>query len=600
MKLSDYVVKFFEDNGVKDVFMLTGGGCMHLVDSFGSSKKIKYTCTHHEQSAAMAAEAYSKLTGDISLTLVTSGPGATNAITGVVGAYQDSVPCIFISGQSKKKQTVYDAQIPHLRQFGVQEVNIIPIVESITKYCVFVDEAEKIRYYLEKALHMAKEGRPGPVWIDIPLDMQSSIINENELVGFSENELELSYKHIPSESEIGYVVEALKTAKRPVVIAGHGIRLAGAINEFEQFIDKHQMPVVTPIMGIDLLATDNQHNIGRVGTKGTRAGNFAMQNADVIIAIGSRMAVSVVGHEYSLFAREAKIIVVDIDPYEHKKQTIKIDKFINADAKCFLNALAEVPVDNDMNYGTWLSKCNIWKAKYPVCLAEYDDCSNGINYYKFVDALTTITNENTPIISDAGSAFYVVSQAIKLKKGQRYITSGALATMGFGLPAAIGVSVAHEGPVVTITGDGSFQQNIQELSVVKHHNMPIKIFVMNNNGYFSIRQTQTKFFSSNFVGESVQSGIDFPDTKKIADAYGIEYHFIDNIEKLNNQLEYILNSEEPMVIEVKLLADQAIIPTNSAFIKPDGLMVSKPLEDMAPFLSRDEFMENMIVKPVNE
>lgn len=600
MKLSDYVVNFFENQGVKDMFMLTGGGCMHLANSFGNSKKIRYICTHHEQAAAMAAEAYSKYTGGLGLTLVTSGPGTTNTITGVVGAYQDSVPCVFISGQSKKKQTVYNAKIPYLRQFGVQEVNIIPIVESITKYAVIINEPEKIRYYLEKAVYIAQNGRPGPVWLDIPLDVQSSIINENDLIGFSEDEFKKDYKVNPDIDEISYVIKQLEMAKRPVIIAGHGIRLANACEELSTFIKEHSIPIVTPIMGIDLLATEDICNIGRVGTKGTRAGNFAMQNADLIISIGSRLAVSVVGHEYELFAREAKVIVVDIDIYEHQKKTIKIDKFINADAKIFLNILIETLKNKSIKYDEWLLKCNEWKLKYPICLPEYDNCENGINYYKFIDVISKFATKDMPIVSDAGSAFYVVSQGINLKKGQRYITSGGIATMGFGLPAAIGVCASNNDTVITITGDGSFQQNLQELSVVKHHEMPIKIFVMNNNGYFSIRQTQSKFFNNHLVGESSISGISFPSTEKLAYAYDIDYVYIENLDQLANNLDSILNCKKPVIIEVKLLTDQAIIPTNAAYIKPDGTMVSKPLEDMAPFLDREEFFSNMIIKPIEE
>lgn len=597
MILSDYVAYFFETYGLKNMFMVSGGGCMHLVNSFGKSK-IRYICTHHEQSAAMASEAYSKMTGDISLTLITSGPGATNTITGLLGAYQDSVPCIFLSGQSKRSQTVYNSKLDGLRQFGVQEVNIIPIIKSLTKYCCFINDPQSIRYHLEKAIYYAKTDRPGPTWLDIPLDVQNSIIDECKLKSFIPPIIDSNNNLI---EDINFIINELKKSNRPVVIAGHGIRLGGAIDLFHKMIEKLSIPVVTPIMGIDLLATDHPLNMGRIGTKGTRAGNFTMQNADLIISIGSRLAVSVIGHEYELFAREALKIVIDIDKIEHQKKTINIDKFINCDAydfiKMFLSFLSneEIKVSN-----SWINFCKKQKEKYPVCLKKYDDDSKGINYYKFVDLITSYVKSNVTIVSDAGSSFYVVSQAANIKEGQRYITSGAIATMGFGLPAAIGVAVASSSNMVAlITGEGSFNQNPQELAVLKYHNFPVKVFVMNNNGYLSIRQTQRKFFDSNFVGESKESGLYFPNIEFLAKAYNLKYLHIDSLLSLETNLDYIFKNDEPMLVDVMLLEDQEIIPTNATLIQEYGKMISKPLEDMYPFLPREEFLENLKVKPVN-
>ncbi|MFZ3372895.1 MAG: thiamine pyrophosphate-binding protein [Desulfitobacteriaceae bacterium] len=601
MKLSDYVIEFLEQHNVKDVFMVTGGGCMHLVDSFGKSTKIKYTCTHHEQGSAMAAEAYAKMMGDLGVCLVTSGPGGTNTVTGLLGAFQDSVPCLFLSGQSKRQQTVYNSNIDTLRQFGVQEVNIIPIVESITKYAAMINQPEMIKYHLEKAIYLAKSGRPGPVWLDIPLDIQSAQIDEENLESFDANEEKLACDFLPSETDLNSITELLQNSRRPVVIAGHGIRLAHACKEFRQFIELNNLPVVTPIMGIDVLPSDHPNYIGRIGTKGTRAGNFAMQNADLILSIGSRLSVSVVGHEYGLFAREAQIIVVDIDPQEHQKKTINIDMFVNADAKAFVEMM-NLKTQGQMgkkNKG-WLRVCNDWKEKYPVCLPEYQ-ISEKINFYYFVDQLTKNMSAEVPVISDAGSAFYVVSQAINVQENQRYITSGAIATMGFGLPAAIGVCIANVNkPVVSITGDGSFQQNIQELQTIAHHNLPTKIFVINNNGYLSIKQTQSKFFNGRCVGESSLSGVSFPKTEKIADAYEIKYIRINDNSQLIDRIKETLNYDGPVICEVMTDEDQLVIPTNSAYIKLDGTMISKPLEDMFPFLDREEFLANMIVEPINE
>ena len=598
MKLSDYVVKFFEKQRVENMFMVSGGGCMHLVNSFGSSERIKFWCTHHEQAAAMAAEGYAKMKNDLCVVLTTSGPGATNTITGVLDCYQDSIPVVFISGQAKSKQTVYNSGIESLRQFGVQEANIIPIVQSITKYAVEVNEPMKIRYYLEKAVYEAKSGRPGPVWLSIPLDVQSANVNVEELEGFAEPDEKDRY--MPTEEEMHYFSEELKKAKRPVIIAGHGIRLAGACELLETFVHRCKIPVVTPIMGIDVLAGEDECNIGRVGTKGTRAGNFAMQNADLILSFGSRLAVSVVGHEYELFAREAKVLVVDVDKEEHTKKTIDIDRVFQCDVKKFLKSIQcymdEVPV-----YQEWLSKCQEWKKSYPVVLPQYEDDKKGINYYKFVDLLNRHMSADMPVVSDAGSAFYVVAQAVDLKKGQRHITTGGTATMGFTLPAAIGVSVANPGSaVVAVTGEGSFMQNLQEMQVLKYHDMNIKVFIMNNDGYFSIHQTQKKFFQGNFVGEGAQSGISFTDMEKVAYAFGIPYYKLESINKCEENLSQILNEKGPAMIEVMVTPDMEVIPTNASLMREDGVLVSKPLEDMYPFLDREEFLENMIVTPVNE
>ena len=597
MKLSDYVVEFFEKEKLKDIFMVSGGGCMHLVNSFGKSEKIHYWCTHHEQAAAMAAEGYAKQKNDIGVVLTTSGPGATNTITGVLDCYQDSIPVIFISGQAKRKQTVYNAEIDGLRQFGVQEANIIPIVQSITKYAVEVENPQKIRYYLERAIYEAKSGRPGPVWISIPLDVQSANIDAQELEAFEKTE---DKDLMPSTEDINYVIESLKIAKRPVIIAGHGIRLAKADGLLEKFVHMYKIPVVTPIMGIDVIAGDDICNIGRIGPKGTRAGNFAMQNADLIISLGSRLAVSVIGHEYELFAREAKKIVVDIDKIEHSKKTIKIDKLICCDVGRFLEnvCLKEAEIST---FDNWLDICRTWKAKYPVILSEYDNDESGINYYKFIDILNHRMSNEMPVVSDAGSAFYVVAQAINLKKGQRHITTGGTATMGFTLPAAIGVAIANNSkPVLAITGEGSFMQNLQELEVLKYHSLNIKLFVMDNGGYFSIHQTQKKFFNGNYVGESEQSGLSFTDIEKLACAFGVAYYKLETIQQCEEKLEEILNRKGPVLIEVRVTENMEVIPTNASLMREDGIMISKPLEDMYPFLDRNEFKENMIIKPIEE
>jgi len=600
MKLSDYMVKFLEDHGISDVFMLTGGGCMHLVDSFGKSKKIRYLCCHHEQSCAMGAEGYAKFKNDLGVVLVTSGPGATNVITGLVGAFQDSVPCLFISGQAKRRQTVFNEKEIKLRQFGTQEVNIIPIVESVCKFAVMVNEPEKIRYYLEKAIYLAKNGRPGPVWLDIPLDVQSSQIDEISLQKFEPSDHVYDYLKKPGQMEICDIAKQLMTAERPVIIAGHGIRLAGSCSALIEFVEQFDIPVVTSIMGIDVIQSNHKNYVGRIGIKGTRAGNFAVQNADLIISIGSRLSIPSIGHEYKLFGREAKIIVVDIDSEEHKKKTIHIDKIVQTDAGIFIKELKKCLKKEEMSISSnWPRKCLRWKKRYPVCQPEYKRTRGDLNLYYFIEAINRKIPSPIPVVSDAGSVFYAVAQGISIKKGQRYITSGALATMGFSLPAAIGVCIANNrGKVVAITGDGSFQMNMQELQTIVHHKLPVKIFVVNNNGYLSIRQTQTRFFNSRFVGEGKKSGVSFPDLKKLAAAYGIKYVKLGST-NLCKGLEQVFKGDAPVLCEVKSLVDQRIIPTNTAEINSNGVMVSKPLEDMYPFLDRKIFSSEMIVKPVD-
>lgn len=596
MKVSDYVVQFFEKHKVNDIFMVTGGGSMHLNDSFGRSKKIKYWCTEHEQSAAMAAEAYAKMRNDFGLVLVTSGPGATNTITGVLDCWQDSIPVVFISGQSKRKQTIINSGIEGLRQFGVQEANIIPIVESITKYAVEINNIKKLRYYLEKAVYMAKNGRPGPVWLSIPLDVQSADVDINDLEGFIPEEG--TVKILPTNEELEYVSQKLQNAKRPVVIAGHGIRLSGACNEFSDFLLKHSIPAVTPVMGIDVLDGEHPCNIGRTGIKGTRAGNFAMQNADLIISIGSRLAVSVIGHEFEKFAREADVIVIDIDTIEHQKNTIgNIEKIINCDAKSFINLL-EKSFQDDYERKGWLSICSNWRERYPVVLPEYNDDSCGINYYKLVDIINKSSRKDTPVVADAGSAFYVVNQTINLKKGQRYITTGGTATMGFALPASIGMAVAEpDDEIIVVTGEGSFMQNLQELEVIKYHNFNIKVFIANNNGYFSIHKTQERVFGGYYVGSGKESGISFTSIEKLAKAFDLKYFEFSKIKDFEDGIKDVLAFDGPALVEIKVTENMEVIPTVSSQIMPNGIMVSKPLEDMYPFLEREEFLSQMIIQP---
>lgn len=599
-RVADFVADYICKMGVNEVFMVSGGGMMFLSDGVAMHPYLKVVCNHHEQASAMAAVSYAKYNGNMGVAMLTTGCGGTNAITGLLGAWQDNVACLFISGQCKRKETVRNSGLK-LRQFGVQEADIIPVITPLTKYAVMINNPEEIKYHLDKAVYMAKSGRPGPVWLDIPMDVQGALVDESKLMEFLPDEYQKDYKEDPAKEEVEYVLDCLNKAVRPVIIAGQGIRLSKVVKEFAGFIEKYGIPVVASRLGIDLLPSAHSLFIGRIGNKGDRAGNLAVQNADLVISIGSRLSVSSTGHEYRNFAREAKIIVIDIDAEEHKKNTVRIDKFINADAGKFIKAISSTIKSKDDAYAEWVRKCLEWKANYPVCLPEYRACKEGVNLYYFTDELSKKAKSDSIFVSDAGSAFYVLSQGLQLREKQRYITSGGQAEMGYTLPACIGISIAGGGKeVIGVTGDGSFQMNVQELQTVVYNELPVKLFVWNNDGYLSIRATQSKFFSGRLIGTDNTSGVSFPDLKKIAKAYGIKYYKISDSQEVEEVTGKVLRYPKAVICEVMCIRDQEIVPTVSSIRKDDGTMVSKPLEDMYPFLDRDEFNRNMIVKPLKE
>ena len=597
MRVADFVANFIaEELNVKQVFTITGAGIMHLTDGLTCNKHLQTICPHHEQTASIALEAYSRASENFGVGIFTTGPGSTNAITGLAGAWQDSVPCLFISGQVKLAEASSQSGIKKLRQFGVQELDIIPIVESITKYAVTVTQPEKIRYELEKAVHIAKSGRPGPVWVEIPMDVQSAKIT-HELEKF---EIKQSEKPKINEKQIDLIIKLLQNAKRPIIISGQGVRIAGAIELLTKLVKLFEIPVVTPYLGIDTIRHDEKSYIGKTGVKGERAANLAMQNSDLILSIGSSLHVSVIGYNYKQFAREAKKIVIDIDEISHKKQTIDIDQFVHADAKDFLNILIKKSIKNKISkYTSWLKKCDEWKNRYPTCLDNYKNTKNEINSYFLIDQVCKNSKAGDIFVSDAGGTFYAVSQAVTLTKpNQRYIPSSAMATMGYSLPAAIGIAVATDNRVISFTGDGSLQQNIQEFQTLVEYDLPVKLFVLNNDGYHSIRTSQTNYFQKRYIGESSKSGISFPDTLKIAKAYGIKAVRINQPSQILNTINEVLNYEGPVVCEVIVPREQEIIPTVASRVNADGTMSSRPLEDMYPFLDREEYQNNMFIDEV--
>lgn len=586
MRLTDYIAEYLYTQGIDTIFTVTGGGSIFLTDGLAANSKICVVNNHHEQASAMAAVAYAKYKG-FGCAYVTTGCGGTNAMTGLLHAWQDSTPCIFISGQSKIKETIRNSGLA-LRQFGVQEADIISLVESITKYSVMITNPLDIRYHLDKAFYLAKSDRPGPVWLDIPMDVQSAEINPDSLHTYK------PVKQYKPSIDFDILIQSFKDSKRPLIIAGQGIRLAGKCREFSDFIHKYKIPVVCSRMGLDVMPSEDSLYIGRIGNKGTRPANFAIQNADFILSLGSRLSVSSTGHEYELFAPNAKLIVVDIDPTEHQKNTVKINHFIHCDIKEFFAALPEF---NYIVSQDWLDKTISWKEKYPVFNPSVKP-KQGIDLYFFIHILSECLVKDDVVVTDAGSAVYAPAQGIELRFAeQRYITSGGQAEMGFTLPGTIGVCKASKHRVIGITGDGSFQMNIQELQTIVHNKLPVKIFIWNNNGYLSIRATQNKFFNGRMIGTDSSNGLSFPDLSKISFAYGLKYVKIKTQDETKEKINEVLNHNGPVICDVVCDPDQEIIPSVSSKVLDDGRIVSCPIHDMYPFLSKEEMFENMVIKP---
>ncbi len=590
VRVSDYVIDFLYKNGVSHIFMVAGGGAMHLNDSVARNKKMKHVSHHHEQAAAIAAEAYSRITENFGVAMVSTGPAGTNAMTGLLGAWQDSVPCMFISGQDKRRETIYNAHIPGLRQFGPQEVNIIPIVQSITKYAVMINEPEKIRYHLEKAFSIAKSGRPGPVWLDIPLDVQGALVNPERLIGFDPNEENLSVTKKPSQVQMSEVIKLLQSCRKPIVIAGHGIRLAKANALFLEMIAKLKIPVVSSNMMVDLMDHDDPYYLGIVGMKGHRAANIAVQNCDLLMSIGCRLSVQLIGFEYKKFSPYAKKIVVDIDANEHKKKTIPIDLFIESDAKVFIEEFIRNLRNNKFHFDKhWPKKLKHLAHTYPVYLPEYAKTKGPCDMYYAINEISQHCGKSDIILSDAGFPYYMVAQATNVKRGQRFILPGATAPMGYNLPASTGAAVgAKHQRVICITGDGSLQTNIHELGTIVANKLPVKIFVLNNGGYLSIRVTQKTFFGERYIGESKETGLGLPVLSKIADAYGMKYVYAKDNKTLKKVLPQIFDSEGPLLCEIACKKWQTVAPTVTSKQLPDGTMVSTPIDDMFPFLPAKE------------
>jgi len=597
IKLSDYVIRCLADWGVTDVFLVTGGGAMHLNDSIGQEPRIRFFCTHHEQAAAIAAEGYARVAGKPGILNVTTGPGGINALNGVFGAWTDSVPMLIISGQVKRETVMSVAGLTAIRQLGDQEVDIIRMAKGITKYAVMVTDPNSIRYHLERAYHLTTAGRPGPCWLDIPIDVQSARIEEDSLRSYDPAEDELNLDRALLTEQVRDVVSRLQNAARPVVMAGTGVRASGMLEPFEELIRKLHIPVATAWTH-DLIATDDELFCGRPGTIGERAGNFTVQNANVLLILGSRLNIRQISYNWKSFAREAFKIQVDVDAAELAKPTVTIELPIHQDLRDFIPALLS-ELDRSWTpkpeHEQWLAWCRERVRKYPVVLPKHRVVTSPINTYDFVDRLFEGLKSDDVVVLGNAAACIVPYQAAKLKKGQRLISNSGSASMGYDLPAAVGAAVAQNGKrVICLAGDGSVQLNIQELQTMWHHRLPLKLLVLNNGGYLSIRQSQSNFFGR-LVGEGPTSGVSFPDYVKVAAAYCIPAASIESVEQLPAMWN-LLNAPGPAVCSISLDPAQEFEPRLKSRQLPNGTIVTPALEDMFPFMSPEELESNLFIK----
>lgn len=639
VKVSDYIAGKLVEAGISQVFTVTGGGAMHLNDALGHREGLHCLYNHHEQACAIAAESYARIHNQIAAVCVTTGPGGTNAITGVVGGWLDSIPMLILSGQVRYDTTARWSGLG-IRAMGDQEFDICKAVSCMTKYCEMVIDPLRIRFCLEKALYLAKSGRPGPCWLDIPLNVQGAFVESEELIGFDEADYEAggtgwkasSLSHEIGEDQAGQgevrperaprvsletvkaIAEKIQHSRRPVLNVGNGVRIAGAHQVLMQVISRLGIPVVTGWNSQDAIYDEHPLYTGRAGGMGDRPGNFAVQNSDLVFSVGSRLSIRQVGYNYQTWAREAYVIVNDVDAEELKKPSIHADMRVHADAKDLLETLNDY-LEKEQERGTlpmplfdggqgledmdWRQTCQFWKKTYPVILPKHMEHGDEepANVYALVKELSSRLHEDQITVVGNGSACVAGGHGYIIKKGQRFITNSAIASMGYDLPAAIGACMAdHSQDIILLTGDGSIQMNLQELQTIIHHKMPIKIFLINNGGYHSIRQTQKNFFGEPLVGIGVDSrDLSFPDMEKLAAAYGYPYVRACHNSELGDAIEQTLAMEGPVICEIFVSMDQNFEPKSAAKRLPDGTMVSPPLEDLSPFLPEEEMDRNMII-----
>ena len=633
MKVSNYIAQKLVEEGISQVFSVTGGGAMHLNDALGHQEGLTCMYNHHEQACAIAAESYARIHGKMAAVCVTTGPGGTNAITGVVGGWLDSIPMFVLSGQVRYDTTARWSGVG-IRAMGDQEFDITKSIDCMTKYSEMVIDPMRIRFCVEKALYLSDSGRKGPTWLDIPLDIQGAYVETDDLIGFDPADYEAggtgwaakSPAEIPedtagrgekrqvlppkaTEETARVIIEKIRESRRPVFNVGNGVRLAGAHEVFLRVAEKLGIPVVTGWNSTDAVWDDHPLYVGRAGGFGDRPGNFAVQNSDLVFSVGSRLSIRQVGYNYETWARAAYVIVNDIDKEELKKPSVHSDMRVWADAKDLLETMervldreASLPVfqgGEGKNGMTWQENCQMWKKKYPVVLPRHYEggAEKEANVYAFIKELSRRLPEGRITVVGNGSACVVGGHAYVIKKGQRFITNSAIASMGYDLPAAIGACVAADREeLIMVSGDGSMQMNLQELQTIIHHRLPIKMFIINNCGYHSIRQTQKNFFGEPLVGVGVDSrDLSFPSMEKLAWAYGYPYTAIRNNTEMEQVLDQTLAMDGPVICEIFVTVDQPFEPKSASKRLPDGSIVSAPLEDLAPFLPDEEMDEIMII-----
>lgn len=606
-RLADYVADFLAAHGVGDVFSVVGGGAMHLNDALGHHDKLHVTYNHHEQACAIAAEAYARLENRIAAVCVTTGPGGTNALTGVVGGWLDSIPMFIISGQVRYDTTARYALAytgTPLRAMGDQEYDIVKSVEPMTKYAVMIEDPTRIRYCLEKAWHLATTGRPGPVWIDIPVNYQGGYIETDALEGYDPAEDDALLPPPVGDDVIAAVLEKIRHAKRPVFHAGYGIRLSGGYKAFREALEKLNIPIVTYWNAVDLIEDEHPLYCGRAGNMGDRPGNWAIQNADLILAVGTRISIRQVGYNWKTWARAAEVIMVDVDQAEMKKPTLHVEMPVWADAKDFLTRLAAAAEDRVFSGDEWLETCRRWKHDYPAVLPrQWEENGKTANVYAFVRYLSSRLPENSLTAVSNGACCVVGNQAYVIQKGSRMANNSAIASMGYGLPAAIGTCIGGgRRTTICLEGDGSIMMNLQELQTVLTNRLPIKLFLINNSGYQSIRITQTNLFSNHCkvgIGEESHD-LSFPQYEKIAAAFGYPYLSAHSNAEMKKVVDKALAMDGAVFCEIFTGTEQVWEPKSSTKRLSDGTLVSPPLEDLAPFLPREELKKNMFIPLMDE
>lgn len=591
IRVADYIMGRIYDEGVRHLFYVPGGQCVYLTDALRRKEGLEGISVHHEQAAAMAALTYSLYNENIGACLVTTGCAGTNTITGVLHAWQDSIPCIFISGQQSLDQTIAFSGLP-LRQVGIQEADIVTIVSSITKYAVMIDDPEMIAYHLDRAIYEARNGRQGPVWLDVPLNIQNMMVDEKKLLRYTPEEADMPGLR---DEDYQYVAQCFEKAERPVLLIGEGVRRAGGVDAFRRFVKNHEVPVVFTRFAADMLPFQDELNFGVVGAGGaSRNANFTIQNADMVLSIGCRLAIEVTGPEREQFAREAVMLVVDIDKVEHSKKGVHIDRFLHCDAKDFLVHLDNMELKPASQ--EWIDKCHHWKEIFRP-YDENADEAEWIDIKFFLEKLSEKLPPGAVVLSDAGLTGAVTTGACHLKEGQRAIASLAQGEMGYVLPAAIGVGPICEGMVIAVSGDGSIMMNLQELQTVVRNGFNIKIVIMNNNGYSGVRHGQKAHFRGKSIGTDPSNGIDFPDYGKIAQAFGIAYCKINDVKEIDGGIQEMLANDGPFICEV--ICDPEQVDLHNGLVTYGKRKFGfRPIEDQSPFIDRETFFKEMIVKPL--